>query len=211
MREQKGIFLPDEDTAKFWSKGYEIRQYNKIKPKGKLALDIGAHVGIWTRRLANDFDTVIAFEPLKKHIECHKKNCEGLANVTLNEVALSHKKGTNIITTRDTNSGMSTMDTPRWKWKKSFPQMIESRTLDSYKFPKIDFIKMDVEGWEEHVLEGGMKTILKHRPRMYIEIWDKNLTYINSMLWQKMWYSVTKVSGENYICEPMEEQSNVKI
>ena len=179
----------------------------------KLAIDIhvGAHVGIWTRRLANDFEKVIAFEPLKKHIECHKKNCEGLENVTLNEVALSHKKGTNIITTRDTNSGMSTMDTPRWKWKKSFPQMIESRTLDSYKLPKIDFIKIDVEGWEEHVLEGGMKTILKHRPIMYIEIWDKNLTYISSMLWQKMWYSVHKIDGENYLCEPMEERKSLEI
>ena len=202
MREQKGIFLPDEDTAKFWSKNYEIRQYNKVKPTGKLALDIGAHVGIWTRRLANDFDKVIAFEPLKKHIECHKKNCEGLENVTLNEVALSHKKGTNIITTRDTNSGMSTMDEPRWKWKKSFPQMIESRTLDSYRFPKIDFIKMDVEGWEEQVLEGATETILKYRPRMYIEIWPDKYQKIYDILRDDFEYTLQRVGKANYICEP---------
>jgi len=210
MREQRGIFVPKEDTAKFWGENFEIREYNKIKPKGKLAVDIGAHVGIWTRRLANDFDKVIAFEPLQKHAECHKKNCESLENVTLNQIALSDKKGTNIITTKDINSGMSTMLTPRWK-KESYPQMVETRTLDSYKLPKIDFIKIDVEGWEEHVLEGGMKTILKDRPIMYIEIWEKNHTYISSMLWQKMWYSLTQISKTNYLCEPMEVSRTVKI
>ena len=207
MREQKGIFVPDEDTAKFWGKNFEVREYNKIAPKGKLALDIGAHVCIWTSRLANDFEEVIAFEPLKKHIDCHKKNCEGLENVTLHEIALSDKKHTAVMTTKDINSGMSTLSETKWK-SDSYPQMVETRTLDSYKFPKIDFIKIDVEGWEEYVLEGAMQTILKDRPRMYIEIWKKNFTYITSMLAQKMGYDYHQVSKLNYICEPMEHRRN---
>ena len=103
------------------------------------------------------------------------------------------------MTTKDNNSGMSTLMTPRWK----LPQttvIVETRTLDSYNLPKVDFIKIDVEGWEEQVLEGGMKTILKYRPIMYIEIWKKNYTYISDILWRKMGYKIQQMSQVNYIC-----------
>ena len=201
MREQKGILIPEQDKSKFWGVNYEIREYNKIKPHGFRALDIGAHVGIWTRRLAVDFCEVIAFEPMSKHIECHKKNCEGLENITLNEIALSNVNNTQIMTTKDNNSGMSTLMTPRWK----LPQttvIVETRTLDSYNLPKVDFIKIDVEGWEEQVLKGGMDTILKYRPRMYVEIWPKQYEKVSDILWREMEYTLRQVGKNNYICDP---------
>ena len=46
--------------------------------KAALCLDIGSHVGIWSKRLSKDFNKVICFEPLQKHIDCHMKNCENL-------------------------------------------------------------------------------------------------------------------------------------
>tara|TARA_A100001011_G_scaffold329948_1_gene355539 strand:+ start:1133 stop:1750 length:618 start_codon:yes stop_codon:yes gene_type:complete len=202
IREQRGIYVPEEDTAKFWSKNFEVREYNRIAPKGKLAIDIGAHVGIWTSRLAKNFENVIAFEPLLKHIECHKKNCEGLDNIILNEVALSNKSGTATMTTKDINSGMSTMLKTSWI-KETYSHTVKTRTLDSYDLPEIDFIKIDVEGWEEQVLEGAMHTILKYKPIMYIEIWNKNYKHINNILFQ-MGYETSKVSKINYICEPIE-------
>jgi FkbM family methyltransferase len=208
MREQKGIFIPESDKSKFWGKNYEIREYNKIKPRGYRAIDIGAHVGIWTRRLAVDFSEVIAFEPMPKHIECHKKNCEGLDNVVLNEIALSNVNEQKVMTTKDNNSGMSTLMAPKWRLPKTIVP-IETRTLDSCHFPRIDFIKIDVEGWEEQVLRGGMDTILKYRPRMYIEIWTKegdqmrpaNYDKISNMLWA-MQYTLQRIGNDNYICDP---------
>lgn len=201
MREQKGILIPESDKSKFWGKNYEIREYNKIKPRGYRAIDIGAHVGIWTRRLAKDFAEVIAFEPMPKHIECHKKNCEGLYSVELNTVALSNVNEQKVMTTKDNNSGMSTLMTPKWILPKTIVP-IETRTLDSYNFPKIDFIKIDVEGWEEQVLRGGMDTILKYRPRMYIEIWAKQYDKISDILWREMGYTLQEIGKDNYLCVP---------
>jgi FkbM family methyltransferase len=201
MREQKGIFIPESDKSKFWGVNYEIREYNKIKPKGFRAIDIGAHVGIWTRRLAKDFCEVIAFEPMPKHIKCHRKNCEGLVSIELNEVALSNVNKTQVMTTKDNNSGMSTLMTPKWKLPKTIVP-IETRTLDSYNFPKIDFIKIDVEGWEEKVLKGGMKTILKYRPKMYIEIWAKQYEMVSDILKRELGYTLQKIGKENYLCSP---------
>ena len=45
-----------------------------------------------------------------------------------------------------------------------------------------------------------MKTILKYRPIMYIEIWKKNYTYISDILWRKMGYKIQQMSQVNYIC-----------
>jgi hypothetical protein len=43
------------------------------------------------------------------------------------------------------------------------------RTLDSYEFDNVGLIKIDVEGFEEKVLRGGVKTIARCKPILYIE------------------------------------------
>jgi hypothetical protein len=43
------------------------------------------------------------------------------------------------------------------------------RSLDSYDFENVGFIKIDVEGFEEAVLWGGIETITRDKPIMYIE------------------------------------------
>jgi hypothetical protein len=86
---------------------------------------------------------------------------------------------------------------------------IETRTLDSYNFSKIDFIKIDVEGWEEQVLRGAMDTILKYKPRMYIEIWTKegdrvrpaNYEKVSDILKREMGYTLQRIGNDNYLCE----------
>ena len=48
------------------------------------------------------------------------------------------------------------------------------KTLDSFDFEKIDFIKLDVEGHELNVLMGGVNTILKYKPIIMFECWSLN-------------------------------------
>ena len=109
----KKFYIPNEDKCGWrWGVGYEFKPFlstMKQINKKNVALDIGAHVGIWTRRLAVDFNEVISFEPMKKHIECHKKNCEEFDNITLVEVAVSNENRFQVMTTKDINSGMSTL------------------------------------------------------------------------------------------------------
>jgi len=38
------------------------------------ALDIGAHVGIWSRQLVTKFHNVYAWEPIESNCECLRKN-----------------------------------------------------------------------------------------------------------------------------------------
>ena len=59
MKKQKKIWIPEKDTWSGWSENYESREYKKLQLNGNLCLDIGAHVGIWTKRLSRDFSQVI--------------------------------------------------------------------------------------------------------------------------------------------------------
>jgi len=196
MKKQKEIWIPEKDTWHVWGEKYESREYKKLQLSGNLCLDIGAHVGIWTKRLSRDFSQVLCFEPLQKHIECHKKNCEYLNNVTLYEYALSDVETDSIMTTKDHNSGMSSLLELKFKDKETI--IVKTKTLDSFNLPKVDFMKIDVEGYEAKVLSGAKETITKWKPKIYIEIWKKNVNDISKIL-DEMGYSVTKMSGQNYL------------
>lgn len=49
-------------------------------------------------------------------------------------------------------------------------QTVELRSLDAFEWPRVDFIKIDVEGMETDVLVGAEKTIARCKPIMMIEI-----------------------------------------
>ena len=119
---------------------------------------------------------------MQKHIECHKKNCEGLDNITLHECALSDAEANGLMKTQDYNSGISSLQTgfkdkltsiDPHSFKENY--MVKTKTLDSFNLSGIDFIKIDVEGYELHVLSGGRETIAKNKPKLFIEIWNSNL------------------------------------
>ena len=44
--------------------------------------------------------------------------------------------------------------------------------LDDYQFESVDLIKIDVEGSEIHVIQGGRETIREHQPVIIIELAD---------------------------------------
>jgi len=77
LTSDKRIWIPDDDDWVNWSGNFEQGEFNDVMPhisKWDVALDVGAHVGIWSTRLAQKFKRVIAFEPVPKHIECWKQN-----------------------------------------------------------------------------------------------------------------------------------------
>ncbi len=54
-------------------------------------------------------------------------------------------------------------------------------TLDSLNLTNISVIKIDVEGMEREVLEGGKKTISENLPAIIIEIWPEEMdSFVNS-------------------------------
>lgn len=175
MKYVRGIALPDGDThfegqinanPLVGGKGtYQLSKLNAaishVKQFG-LAVDIGAHVGLWSRVLSRHFLQVHAFEPIPELIECAKTNLAGKNNVHLHPFALGEQHGLINMRPVDENSGNAKVDPYG---------LIEAdvHTLDSMNFSAIDFIKIDVEGFEKFVIIGGAETIRRTRPVMIVE------------------------------------------
>jgi FkbM family methyltransferase len=186
LTKDKKIWVPDDDDWHQWGANWEKNEIDEIMnhhiSNWDVALDIGAHVGIWSMRLAEKFKRVYAFEPVPKHIECWKQNMQNFTNEhsewenvsTLNTVALGHENGTNtMIVPNTTNTGRATFVEKLFIDKHNFPKIqVETKTLDSYGFDQVDFIKIDVETYEHKVLQGAENTIRKYKPIMYIEMCD---------------------------------------
>lgn len=182
MKEVNGIWLPDNDThfEHHLKKGELVNgkgtyQLKKIKAamkyvhpdRKRLAVDVGAHVGLWTRVLAQDFRQVFAFEPVPELIECWKMNAP--TNAYLYECALSCVPGNLDMEVCGDNSG-NTHVAPNSLDGTSKTISIPCTCLDRMNFEDpIDFLKIDVEGWECPVVQGAVETIVRDRPVIVIE------------------------------------------
>jgi FkbM family methyltransferase len=131
----------------------------------RLALDIGAHVGLWARDLCQVFDRVVCFEPINSHVECLQANLKMFENFEIHNIALSDSKGELGFFYDAKSTGATCVESKQGAGVVS----AQAVPLDLYPFDFVDFIKIDCEGWEEKILLGGRETILKHRPVINIE------------------------------------------
>jgi hypothetical protein len=51
---------------------------------------------------------------------------------------------------------------------------VPQRKLDSFGFTNVGFIKIDVEGFEQAVLEGARETIMRERPVIQVELEEQH-------------------------------------
>jgi FkbM family methyltransferase len=149
-----------------------------IKPyiqKSRYVVDVGANIGCHTVSYANFNPNceVWAFEPQEKLHGILSRNVtrNGLNNrVNLFKCGLGHA-------TRDAT--MSSLDKVYDSNQKGHNkgglgigeggEPISIRTLDSLDLPGLDFLKIDVEGAEGLVIEGGAETIKKYKPVIFFE------------------------------------------
>tara|TARA_Y100000004_G_scaffold163331_1_gene192632 strand:+ start:74 stop:787 length:714 start_codon:yes stop_codon:yes gene_type:complete len=122
----------------------------------RVCLDIGSNIGQWTRPLAKRFHSVVCFEPNPNFRECFKKNIHE-NNVVLWPVGLSDKEHK---AKQDFNSTVLQNEDGE----------IHCRTLDSFGLTNIDFVKIDVDGFEVPLLNGAKETLIKNNPVINIEM-----------------------------------------
>lgn len=149
-------------------------------------LDIGANIGWYSLNIASSFkkSKVFSFEPIPTTYNFLKRNINAnkLENIQAYNLGMSDIKGTLPFYFYQEGSGNSSMVNVS---ERADIKMIDCQlsTIDSFcdsKDLKIDFIKCDVEGAEYKAIMGGMKTLKRDLPILFIEIlrkWAKKFEY----------------------------------
>ena len=132
--------------------------------------DVGAHVGLWSRPMMRRANTkyIWAFEPNSSVRECYVLNMGGFDNYSIYPVALGHKNMKGFLNVETDNSGNTNVHPTR-------TGNTEIRTLDSFNFEHLDYIKVDVEGFEYNFLQGAVDTLNRCRPFVHLEMKSKNM------------------------------------
>jgi FkbM family methyltransferase len=87
---------------------------------------------------------------------------------------------------------------------------VEIVTIDSLGLERVDFIKLDVEGYECAALAGGIETIRQHRPYIWVEFFISGKEPIKAALAGVPDYVFFQVDYQNMLCMPRERLPEIK-
>lgn len=132
--------------------------------KFDVSVDIGANFGLWSYTLEKQFTKNFAVEPIQEHCDFLKLNAP---NTTIFQTALGNTTGTIQMQRNFENYGKTRIDDHG-------DTNVGLAQLDNLDLPMADFIKIDVEGFELAVLQGGVHYIQSSYPIIVMEQEDKH-------------------------------------
>lgn len=192
----------------------EVLRLAQLASRFRTAVDVGANRGEYTYQMARLFQTVWSFEP--NEVISQPIRSARLPNVRLVDAALSSEEGEGVLRLPIVNGqalpGWASLD-PRIG--ESFQQTpVRIATLDSFALSDVDFIKIDVEGFELNVLRGGARTIETCRPACLVEVDKSNIESLTEFFRERgysahaEWRGVT-LSSQNLLFAPDEAARRV--
>lgn len=189
VNEESGLELWDTPKGRFWiPKGNRyVLPFNLAEMErhiygsgehfihsGDVVLDCGASDGDFTREaLKAGAKLVVSVEISPSSAECIRRN---LAREIAGGRVIVYGKGvwdredTLMLTVDDTNFAANTvvMHPPGGHAAMAVPLTTIDRMVAELNLPRVDFIKMDVEGAEVRALDGARATLERFKPRLAI-------------------------------------------
>ena len=185
----------------------------KLVFPGACVLEVGAHIGSHTVRLAKKIGLkgrLVAVEPQPPLFQAMAgaMALNGLMNVDCYPFALGETAKTTLLPAVDYRQennfgGLSLLNPPT-----SGIFVMQQRLDDIYNFPKLDIIKIDVEGMELAVLKGGTAIVEKYRPMIYFEndrreLSKDILTWLFERKYKMWWHFPELYNPQNYFSNPV--------
>ena len=173
-----------------------VRQHHKAMvpivrpyvPVDGVVLDVGAHAGHFTKLFAGMCPRgyVHAFEPgsYARSILNRMRTFRRLSNVTIHPIALGDAVGTStlVVPLKQSGSvgfGLGFIGDPGATARPTKKETVPVRRLDDVveecAIPRVDFIKVDIEGSELRMLVGAESTLRRFRPPLLLEVSDDYL------------------------------------
>jgi FkbM family methyltransferase len=143
---------------------------------GDIVFDCGAHVGVFTdMALRRGASKVVSIEPDPVNLECLRRNfrqeiSDGRVIVIPKGVWSREQMIT--LYESDSNSGSNTMIGARsdeHAGKVEVPVTTLDKIVEELRLPRVDFIKMDIEGAEREALRGSARTMARDFPKLMLD------------------------------------------
>lgn len=177
-------WVPDQEKTAWLDKltvenDFPAYQFDRVQamlkhtPGRRVAIDGGAHVGLIAHQLQLHFQHVIAVEPIDELAECLRMNTPR-GRVTVVQAALSDLSSRQVILDGSPRKSVSWTVVgmqPRTEEAPINTRCARTTTIDlvAAASPRVDLIKLDLEGMEALALIGGSKVIERDRPTILIE------------------------------------------
>lgn len=164
----------------------EIHYLASLLKPGMIVMDIGANLGYYSSKMADIVGAdgkVIAVEPIPLFAEVFRSNTKRYSQIDLHNVALGTeaKKVKMAIPVVDgvVRHGLTQVIDEKHNTSKhtemSFEvaMVIGDELIRNQEITQLDYIKCDVEGYEQYVIPALTKTIEKYRPVLQVELGGK--------------------------------------
>jgi FkbM family methyltransferase len=163
MKRIRGYWWPD-DVEQKWE--HALRHVRSLEwalahaqktGRTRVAVQAGGNMGLWPRRMADVFLRVVTFEPDAESRACLVRNVD--ARVEVCAEALGAEPGWCDIKHRSLGSHqvVGGADVP-------------VTTIDALGLMELDFLQLDIEGYEWHALQGAAVTLARCRPLVQLEL-----------------------------------------
>ena len=173
----------------------EIEMLKSLCESTDWFVDIGANIGYHTVAMSPHVTRVLAFEPDNDNFDILGKNVAGLCaakqNVTTTKLAIGDIMGE---CSTKFNFGKTTL---------TEGNDVKMAPLDVLGLPKVNLVKIDVEGKELAVLVGMRLTIDNWKPHLLIEMQDEKTyantyDFLNDLGYNMYWLAVPTFSLNNH-------------
>lgn len=134
--------------------------------EGDHVVDVGANIGTHTIPYAAKVGPegrVWAFEVNRPAFVCLAHNAAPYSQIAVYKKGLSDRFEKPLLIA-DENAGASFLRPGIWS------EEVECIPLDSLLLARVNFMKVDCEGYELYALRGAWRTIKRNRPKLFVEI-----------------------------------------
>jgi FkbM family methyltransferase len=185
---------------------YFVKQFIK---KGDTVVDIGANLGYFTRLFSSwvgDSGRVMAIEPVPLYNKINRWSCRHKKNITFFPYALGKENKKVHLVTPDHFGYLRTglphiydeqSGKPLTDYEFSFEA--EMRKADELfaQWDRIDFLKCDIEGYEEVIIPEILPTLKKLKPVIQVETWGTHKEIVEKTL-QGIGYEKYYLDGTDF-------------
>lgn len=171
-------YWPDEDEKLLqvidWV--HDLDQVLPLIPQKRVCIQAGGACGVWPAYLSKFFEIIYTIEPSLENLECLIKNVkfcdcskypdcphEQLGQIEYFNSALGEKEGRGQLKLDNSELGNS------GAYYLGVGETVDIDYIDFHGFENVDFICLDIEGFEEKALRGAAETIERCNPVIMIE------------------------------------------